>query len=64
MSESSPGYESHAGDQEPQTASARARVAIESAIATLQAHRQSLSEGQIKAIKRIIYWVPNWESRS
>lgn len=39
-------------------AKARARDAIESAIATLQAHRSSISEGQGKAIKRILYGHP------
>ena len=58
MSEFSPAYESHAGDEQTQTASARARAAIESAIATLKAHRQNLTEAQISDIKRIIYWIP------
>ena len=42
-------------DREHLEALANARAAIESAIATLQAHRTSLTEGQIKSIKRIIY---------
>jgi hypothetical protein len=36
-------------------AKARARAAIEAAIATLQTHRQHLTEGQEKEIKKILY---------
>lgn len=42
-------------DDEDRTEAQRARVAIERAIATLRTHRQSLTEGQISDIKRIIY---------
>ena len=35
---------------------ARARAAIEAAIVVLGVHRKSMTEGQIKAVKRVIYW--------
>jgi hypothetical protein len=37
---------------------ARARAAIEAAIVVLEVHRKSMTEGQVKAVKRVIYWRP------
>lgn len=42
-------------NREALAAAAQARKEIEEAIATLKAHRDSLTEGQIKELKRIIY---------
>lgn len=36
-------------------AAARARAAIECAIVTLSAYRASMNEGQVNAVKRILY---------
>jgi hypothetical protein len=35
---------------------ARARAAIEAAIEVLQVNRQTMTEGQVKEVKRVIYW--------
>lgn len=42
-------------DRDHLEALARAREAIENAIVVLKTHRESLTEGQVKDIKRIIY---------
>ena len=55
MSESSPPYRS---DVEHREAVAQARAAIEAAIATLKLHKSHITEGQEKAIKRILYGAP------
>ncbi|MBD1917442.1 MULTISPECIES: hypothetical protein [Cyanophyceae] len=45
-------------NREQLEALARERQLIESAITTLSAHRNRLTEGQLKELKRIIYEVP------
>jgi hypothetical protein len=61
MSESSPPYRS---DAEHREAVAQARAAIEGAITTLQANRSHITGGQEKAIKRILYGVPEGYPRN
>lgn len=55
MSESSPPYQTDAAHRE---AVAQARAAIEAAIATLKLNKLYITEGQEKAIKRILYGAP------
>ncbi|MBE9112917.1 hypothetical protein IQ273_26370 [Nodosilinea sp. LEGE 07298] len=55
MSDRSPPYRSEA---EHRQAVAQARAAIEAAIAALKLHKLHITNGQAKAIKRILYGAP------
>jgi hypothetical protein len=54
VSESTPAY----NQSDHREAVAQARAAIEAAIATLQTNKIHITPGQEKAIKRILYGVP------